>query len=257
MGIDLLNKGERVYRLLGCTLTYHADLPSAGETLEYEIRINGHAKHGDVRLFFFEYDCIVAGQPRLTVEDAQAGFFTYDELKDATGVLWTPEEGQADLSDDARLDPPSVICTKSSFTSDEVAAFSEGRLLECFGLGYEWAETHTRSPSVQTGGHLFIDEVSEYDPTGGPWGRGFMRCETVVSPNDWYFQGHFKNDPCMPGNFMVEACIEALSFYLAAAGYTTKKDGWRFQPLPEQPFETEVPGRNQSPIQARHLRSPC
>ncbi len=108
MGIDLLNQGQRVYRLLGCTLTYHGDLPSPGETLEYEIRINGHAKHGNIRLFFFEYDCVVNGLPRLTVRDAQAGFFSYAELEDALGILWTPEQGQADLRDDARVDPPLV-----------------------------------------------------------------------------------------------------------------------------------------------------
>jgi acyl transferase domain-containing protein len=70
MGIDLLNKGERVYRLLGCTLTYHGNLPSAGDTLQYEIRITGHAQHGATRLFFFEYDCTVNAQPRLTVRCA-------------------------------------------------------------------------------------------------------------------------------------------------------------------------------------------
>ncbi len=121
-------------------------------------------------------------------------------------------------------------------------AFSEGRSLDCFGPGYEWTETHTRSPRIQSGKQLFIDQISVYDPTGGPWGRGFMRCETEVNRDDWFFQGHFKNDPCMPGNFMVEACIEALSFYLAAAGYTTKRDGWRFQPLPEQAFELKCRG---------------
>lgn len=242
MGIDLLNQGERVYRLLGCTLTYHGDLPSPGETLEYEIRINGHAKHGDIRLFFFEYDCVVNGKPRLTVRDAQAGFFSYEELEDALGILWTPEQGKADLVDNARVDPPLVACTKSSFSNADLIAFSEGRSLDCFGPGYEWTETHTRSPKMQAGDQLFIDEISEYDPYGGPWGRGFMRCETDVKAEDWFFQGHFKNDPCMPGNFMVEACIEALSFYLAATGHTTKRDGWRFQPLPDQPFELKCRG---------------
>ncbi len=46
----------------------------------------------------------------------------------------------------------------------------------------------------------------------------------------------------MPGNFMVEACIEALSFYLAALGHTTRRDGWRFQPLPELPIELKCRG---------------
>ncbi len=135
-----------------------------------------------------------------------------------------------------------MTCTKSSFSKDDLIAFSEGRSFDCFGPGYEWTETHTRSPKIQSGDQLFIDKISVYDPTGGPWGRGFMRCETEVKPDDWFFQGHFKNDPCMPGNFMVEACIEALSFYLAAAGHTTKRDGWRFQPLPEQAFDLKCRG---------------
>jgi len=242
MGIDLLNRGERSYRLLGCTLVYHGDLPTAGDTLEYEIRITGHAKHGEIRLFFFEYDCVVAGQRRLTVRDAQAGFFTGDELRNAQGALWTPESALADLRADARVDPPAVPCNKSTFSGDEVRAFSEGRVLDCFGPGFEWAETHTRTPKIQAGDQLFIDEITHFDPTGGPWGRGFMRCETAISHDEWFFDGHFKNDPCMPGNFMVEACIEAASFYLAALGYTTHTDGWRFQPLSEQPFDLKCRG---------------
>lgn len=70
MGIDLIARGTRSYRLLGCTLTYHGDLPAPGETLAYEIRITGHARHGDIRMFFFEYDCTVDGAPHLTVRDA-------------------------------------------------------------------------------------------------------------------------------------------------------------------------------------------
>jgi 3-hydroxymyristoyl/3-hydroxydecanoyl-(acyl carrier protein) dehydratase len=242
MGIDLLNKGERSYRLLGCTMTYHGDLPTVGDTLEYEIRITGHAKHGEIRLFFFEYDCVVDGEPRLTVRDAQAGFFNTQELADALGALWTPETGQANLRADARVDAPPIACTKSAFTSDEVRAFSEGRVIECFGPGFEWTETHTRTPKIQAGDQLFIDEITDFDPTGGPWGRGFMRCESTIADDAWFFDGHFKNDPCMPGNFMVEACIEAMSFYLAALGHTARVDGWRFQPLPEQPFELKCRG---------------
>lgn len=251
MGIDLLNQGERSYRLLGCTLTYHGNLPSAGETLEYEIRITGHAKHGDIRLFFFEYDCLVDGVPRLTVRDAQAGFFNAAELADALGVLWTPEEAAATLDPAARVDEPAVVCTKTSFDAAAVTAFSQGRTLDCFGPGYEWTETHTRTPKIQSGPQLFIDEITTFDPTGGPWGRGFMRCETAIGNDDWFFDGHFKNDPCMPGNFMVEACIEAMSFYLTALGYTTKHDGWRFQPLPEQPFELKC--RGEINPQANHV----
>ena len=79
MGIDFLNRGERCYRLLGCELTYHRSPPAAGETVDYDIHIDGHANQGDVRLMFFHYDCRTAGQPSLSVRNGQAGFFTRKE----------------------------------------------------------------------------------------------------------------------------------------------------------------------------------
>src|SRR3990167_4271032 len=90
LGIDSLNKGERVYRLLGCDLTYRGGLPVPGDTLAYDIHVDGHATQGDVRLFFFHYDCHVDGKPRLSVRNGQAGFFTDEELANSAGVLWGP-----------------------------------------------------------------------------------------------------------------------------------------------------------------------
>ena len=37
LGVDFLNQGERIYRLLGCELTYQGGLPRIGDTLEYDI----------------------------------------------------------------------------------------------------------------------------------------------------------------------------------------------------------------------------
>ena len=84
---------------------YHEDLPAVGDTLCYDIHVDGHAKHGDVRLFFFHYDCRINGSPRLTVRQGQAGFFTDEELLDSDGILWTPEEQE--LVDNPTLDGPT------------------------------------------------------------------------------------------------------------------------------------------------------
>src|SRR5690606_24900781 len=46
LGIDLKNRGDRVYRLLGCDLTYHGGLPAVGDTMRYQIQIDGHAAQG-------------------------------------------------------------------------------------------------------------------------------------------------------------------------------------------------------------------
>jgi acyl transferase domain-containing protein/3-hydroxymyristoyl/3-hydroxydecanoyl-(acyl carrier protein) dehydratase/1-acyl-sn-glycerol-3-phosphate acyltransferase len=229
MGADFINKGDRVYRLLGCELTYEGDLPKPGETLCYEIHVDGHAQQDEIRLFFFHYECRVEGQLRIRVTGGQAGFFSDEELANSEGILWSAEAFEP-LAD-PRLDAPTVRCTRSSFDADRLRAFAHGRPWECFGAGFELSRTHTATPTIQTGKMLLLDTVSEFDPSGGPWGRGYLRAETAVHPDDWFFDGHFKNDPCMPGTLMFEGCLQAMAFYLAGLGFTLERDAWRFEPL--------------------------
>ena len=125
LGIDLFNKGERVYRLLGCELTYHGDAPRPGDTLRYAIHVDGHANQGDVRLFFFHYDCRIDGEPRLTVRGGQAGFFSEQELAETGGVLWDATT-EPPPTKQPRIDSPRLEPTREHFSREEVDAFSEG-----------------------------------------------------------------------------------------------------------------------------------
>ena len=241
LGVDFQNKGERAYRLLGCELTYHRSLPKPGETLCYDIHVDGHARQGPVRLFFFHYDCRIDGAPALTVRQGQAGFFTEAELAHSAGVLWTPEEQE--IRADARMDRPECLTTKRSFTAAEVRAFAEGRVVECFGPEFYLAETHTLTPGIQDGRMLFLRDIPVFDPQGGPWGRGYMRVEVDISPEDWFFAGHFKNDPCMPGTLMFEGCLQAMAFYMAGLGFTLRRDGWRFEPVKDVAYALRCRGQ--------------
>ena len=241
LGVDLLNKGQRAYRLLGCKLTYKGELPRPGETLTYDIAIDGFAKHGDVRLFFFHYDCTVGDGLRLSVRNGQAGFFTYDELEESGGILWTPEEGEHDA--DAPVAEPAARTQKTSFTAEDVRAFAEGRPWECFGPAWEMTKTHLRTPTIGSGRMLFIDRVTDLDYRGGAWGKGYLRAETDVTPDEWFFDGHFHNDPCMPGTLMFEAALQTMAFYLAANGFTIDRDGWRFQPVQDVEYDMRCRGQ--------------
>lgn len=241
LGVDLLNRGERVYRLLGCELTFHGNLPRPGDTLTYDIHVDAHAAQGDVRLFFFHYDCRVGGQPQLSVRQAQAGFFTEQELADSAGCLWAPEEQE--IVSEPRLDPPAVECRRSSFDRDQVRAFAEGDTFGCFGPGFERAQTHVRGPRIQNGRMLLMDRVTHFDLKGGAWRRGYLRAEMDLSEDHWFFDGHFKNDPCMPGTLMLEGGLQVMAFYLAGLGHTLERDGWRFQPQPEVPFTLQCRGQ--------------
>jgi 3-hydroxymyristoyl/3-hydroxydecanoyl-(acyl carrier protein) dehydratase len=241
LGIDLVNRGERAYRLLGCELTYHGSQPQAGQTLRYEIHIDRHAQHEGVCLFFFHYDCYVGDELRLSVRNGQAGFFTRAELDNTDGVRWDPTD--CSPADDVPLDAPAVRGAASSFTAEQVLAFADGRPADCFGPGWEATRAHVRSPRIDDGRLLFLHEVTEFDPAAGPWGRGYLRAETPVSPDDWFFDGHFKNDPCMPGTLMLQGGLQAMAFYLTAMGFTVARDGWRFELAGGRPYTARCRGQ--------------
>jgi 3-oxoacyl-(acyl-carrier-protein) synthase/3-hydroxymyristoyl/3-hydroxydecanoyl-(acyl carrier protein) dehydratase/1-acyl-sn-glycerol-3-phosphate acyltransferase len=241
LGVDWHNEGKRVYRLLGCDLTYHGGLPRPGETLQYDIHVDGHAKQGDIRLFFFHYDCRVAGQTRLSVRNGQAGFFTDQELADSNGVLWDAETGEHAAN--ARVDAPAVRCAHTSFDRAQIEAFAQGDAHACFGPGFELAQTHVRTPRISPPPMLFFDRIDTLTTDGGPWGRGYLRATRIITPDDWTFEGHFKNDPCMPGTLMFEGCLQAMAFYLTSLGFTLRKDGWRFEPVPDIPYALRCRGQ--------------
>lgn len=241
LGVDFVNRGERAYRLLGCTLTYHGDLPAVDETLRYDIHVDGHAAQGPVRLFFFHYDCRVAGGLRLTVRNGQAGFFTDQELAESAGCLWTPQEQALVL--EPRLDDAPINPTRGSLSADELVAFAAGRPWDCFGAGFDRARSHQRTPRIQAGPMLLLGRVEELAFRGGPWQRGYLRAETPIAADDWFFDGHFKNDPCMPGTLMFEGCLQAMAVFLASTGVTVDRDAWRFQPVPGEPFDLRCRGQ--------------
>jgi 3-hydroxymyristoyl/3-hydroxydecanoyl-(acyl carrier protein) dehydratase/1-acyl-sn-glycerol-3-phosphate acyltransferase len=130
-----------------------------------------------------------------------------------------------------------VRCTRSAFTKEQIHAFAHGDAHACFGAGFERALTHSRTPRIAAGRLTFVDRVTELSPRGGPWGRGYLRAETDVHADDWFFPGHFLHDPCMPGTLMFEACLQTMAFYLASMGVTLRRDGWRFEPVPGETYK--------------------
>ena len=230
MGIDRLNRSERTYRLLGCEAEIKGPLPKVGDTLKFDIHIDGHAQLGGIRMFFFRYDLRVGGEVRLSVRHGQAGFFTDEELANSDGVIWDAATEAAPALRAAGRAVSAVPTGRRAFSAAQVQAFAAGRPRDCFGPGFELTETHTRTPRIQAGRMCFLDEVTVFEPAGGPWGRGYLRAVRAITPDAWFFEGHFKNDPCMPGTLMLEGAVQAMAFFLAALGCTVQRDGWRFAP---------------------------
>ncbi len=243
MGADFQNRDERVYRLLGCEMTVHDErLPQVGDTLCYQIEITGHAEVSGIRLFFFQYDCRVNGRLVISVRHGQAGFFTNEELASSKGVL-------IDLADEQPLteNPPVFDSTKASrktsFTSSDLQALRDGDAFACFGEGFEHCAAHTNPPRLPSGKLVLFDEVSHFDPNGGAWGRGFLQAVATVPVDAWFYDGHFHNDPCMPGTLMAEAAVQALECLAMAMGLTCQRDGWVFEPVPGSSARFECRGQ--------------
>ena len=175
MGADFDNRGERVYRLLGCEMTFRAGLPAAGDTLRYDIHVDGHARQGPQHLFFFHYDCDVGGRRLLEVRNGQAGFFSDAELAASGGVLWRADDHPP--AGGVQIEPAPIALSARAFSREEVQCYFAGDIAGCFGEAFAATRCHTRTPCAPGGALALFDEVEVYDPHGGPWGGGYMRAK--------------------------------------------------------------------------------
>ena len=70
-----------MYRLLAAKFDFHNHMPEEGDTLRFDIHINGFSRSGATLLFFFSYDCFVGDRLIVKMTDGCAGFFTKEELE--------------------------------------------------------------------------------------------------------------------------------------------------------------------------------
>lgn len=231
LGIDFENRGERVYRLLDCTLTFLDDLPMEGETLRYDISINDFARSGESLLFFFSYDCFVGERLVLQMRGGCAGFFSDAALAQGRGVIVTDAEREAQAKITRRTAAPLLVCARQTFGYDDLLALSRGDLAACFGPDYDPAG---RNPSLRLDppAMLMVDRIVSVERDGGAWGLGQILAEKDLHPDDWYFPCHFKDDEVLAGSLIAQGCVQLLSFYLLHAGVQTLVGDARFQPIP-------------------------
>ncbi|MFC1235680.1 beta-ketoacyl synthase N-terminal-like domain-containing protein [Vibrio sp. F74] len=230
LGIDFENKGERVYRLLDCTLTFLGDLPRGGDTLRYDISINHFARNGDTLLFFFSYECFVGDKMILKMDNGCAGFFTDEELADGKGVIHTEEEIKSKNLVVKQRFKPLLHCPKTQFDYQALYPLLDGDIAGCFGDSHQ---SNRAQPSLCFSSEKFmmIEQVSRVEPQGGAWGLGLIEGHKQLEPDHWYFPCHFKDDSVMAGSLMAEGCGQLLQFYMMHLGLHTQVENGRFQPL--------------------------
>jgi acyl transferase domain-containing protein/3-hydroxymyristoyl/3-hydroxydecanoyl-(acyl carrier protein) dehydratase len=230
LGIDFKNKGERVYRLLDCELTFLSDIAFGGSTLRYEIYIDSFAEQGGQLLFFFHYDCFVKDTKVLEMRGGCAGFFTDKELSEGKGVVRSKKEIE-DRKKVQKLElKPLIKCVKSSFSREDILALSQGGLTQCFGPDYDQGEWNP-SLVLPASKFIMIDHISNVNVNGGLWGLGLVESYKLLEPDHWYFPCHFKDDQVMAGSLMSDGCGQLVMFYMLYLGLHKNMKNARFQPV--------------------------
>lgn len=235
LGIDLQNKGDLVYRLLDCTLTFVDDLPFEGQTLRYDISIDHFVRDAENLLFFFSYRCYVQDRLVLKMDGGCAGFFSDKQLEDGKGVVYTEHELKVKSKIKKKLFTPLLKTHKTAFTKEDLHHLITGDIEKCFeSEGYY---SNGRNPSLRLPPEkiLMIDRITSVDLTGGAYGLGLVVAEKDLQPDDWYFPCHFRDDEVLAGSLQAEGGGNLLRFFMLMLGLQRLTKDARYQPVLELP----------------------
>lgn len=241
LGIDLVVKGARTYRLLDATVRFHRGLPRPGNVIRYEIAIDNFVRQGDTHLFFFRFVGTIRGTPVLTMTDGCAGFFTEQETENSGGIVLTPEEQAPQPGRRAADWRELVPLAVESYSTQQLDALRAGDLEGCFGPLF--AGLNLKDPLRIPGGRMrLVHRVVELDPTGGRFGLGVIRAEADIHPDDWFLTCHFVDDMVMPGTLMYECCSQTLRVLMLRMGWVGEQAGVCYEPCVDVPAKLRCRG---------------
>jgi 3-hydroxyacyl-[acyl-carrier protein] dehydratase/trans-2-decenoyl-[acyl-carrier protein] isomerase len=89
-------------------------------------------------------------------------------------------------------------------------SYNHSELLEC-AKGNMFGEGNAQLPNI---GMLMFDEINKISSTGGDYGKGYIDASLKITPDLWFFDCHFINDPVMPGCLGLDAMWQLVGFYL-------------------------------------------
>ena len=230
LGIDHITKGNATYRLLDAQITFHGPLPSAGETIRYDIQIDHFFRQGDTWLFRFQFEGTVNNKPLLTMTNGCAGFFTRHELDAGKGIVLTKLEQEKITGQLTGGYQPLLTLQKESFSDEKLDALREGDLHTCFGEAFRDIGI-TKPAGLPKDRMTLVHRILELDPDAGRYGLGQITGEADIHPDDWFLTCHFVDDQVMPGTLMYECCLHTLRVYLLRMGWIGEENEFVYEPI--------------------------
>lgn len=95
---------------------------------------------------------------------------------------------------------------QSSYSKEDILACGRGEL---FGPG----NAQLPKPPM-----LMFDRITHISEEGGTYGKGQIKAELDITPDLWFFECHFNEDPVMPGCLGLDAMWQLIGFYLGWTG---------------------------------------
>ncbi len=103
-------------------------------------------------------------------------------------------------------DPHDVHTPKAAYSRDDLLESGKGRY---FGAG----NAQLPAPPM-----LMMDRITEISLDGGEFGKGLVVAELDITPDLWFFDCHFIDDPVMPGCLGLDALWQMLGYWLGWSG---------------------------------------
>ncbi len=230
LGIDHITKGLAVYRLLDAQITFHGPLPTAGQTIHYDIHIDHFFRHGDTWLFRFNFEGTINGEPLLTMTHGCAGFFSQQELDAGQGIVLTNMEKQPAEGKYTEDWKQLVPMQEESYNDEQLNALRKGDLASCFGDSFVNLNL-ANAVGLSSGRMTLVHRIIKLDPSAGRYGIGQITGEADIRPDDWFLTCHFVDDRVMPGTLMYECCLHTLRVYLLRMGWIGETDEFVYEPI--------------------------
>lgn len=92
--------------------------------------------------------------------------------------------------------------------------YSKEELLDC-GKGLMFGPGNAQLPQPPM---LMFDRIIRISREGGVNNKGEIIAELDITPDLWFFECHFNNDPVMPGCLGLDAMWQLVGFYLGWMG---------------------------------------
>ncbi|MCA6219863.1 bifunctional 3-hydroxydecanoyl-ACP dehydratase/trans-2-decenoyl-ACP isomerase [Photorhabdus antumapuensis] len=99
-----------------------------------------------------------------------------------------------------------MVDKRKSYTKEDLIASGHSEL---FGKN---------GPPLPSGNMLMMDRIIEMTENGGTYDKGYIEAELDITPDLWFFDCHFINDPVMPGCLGLDAMWQLVGFFLGWLG---------------------------------------